>query len=411
MTGDPVATVADFYKAKLTADGWELKGQTGLPTAQQYTFANPKVNNAQLMVLVASKQALQLLPQLKSLDARVPDGKTILALVAPLKPLVPPAATPVPATASAQPGSSTAAATSGPTAPAWLKDIPQYPVQNVTVDSKSLAALGVDPTQNYVQAGTTADSVKTVAEFYTTKLAAQGWPAPQKTSFGSADLGQLLSFEDGKLTILIATKSALGFLPQAKVLADRVPDGQTVVALVTQADVGPKGGTACQAGQECQIGPYKVRISFDRTGFNTTDSFGVTVERLNGSGDWQLSAAAVPSRSTSATEVPFSGDFERGSAAKRQITMNFPISGNWYVYLTINRGMADEAVFYVPQKADPPARMDERLAWAIALSPLLGIVGFAVGQWQLVRRKRQAERKDQPAHPTQPEPDPVTTSV
>ena len=408
LTDDPVATVADFYKTKLTAAGWELQQLQDLPFAKELTFVNSKQNNAQLIVLAAGKQALQLLPQLKSLDARVPTGKTILALVAPTKPLTigggSPAAkgTPPPAV-----GSANQAAPAGVTAPAWLKDIPQYNVQNITIDSATLQALGVDPTQNYVQAGLTPDGVKTVADFYTSKLTALGWDAPDKSNLGSPDLGQILNFQNDKLMVLIVNKSAMGFLPQAKAFADRIPNGQTLVALIAPADVGPRGGTACQVGQECQVGPYKVRVTFDRTSFNTTDNFVNTIERLDsGGGDWGLQAESVPSRGTAATAVPFTGDFERGSAAKRQVTMNFPISGNWYVYLTI-KGSAGEAVLYIPQKVEPPARMDERLAWAIGLAPLLGIVGFAVGQWQLVRRRRQAERVTSPI----PDPDPVGTGV
>ena len=292
--------------------------------------------------------------------------------------------------------------------PAWFASLPQYDLKPLTVDDSMVQLLGLDPQAVYVKAGLTGDSLTTVVDFYTSKLAGMGWPDPKKSNLISDSVAQTLSYQNGKLTILIASKQAFGMLPQTKALNAQIPDGQTFVALITPVDKPPMAGTRCQPGTECQVGPYKVKVSLSRTDFNTTDGFTATVERLDQTtGDWQLKAAAVPSSSTSATEVDFSGSFTSGNATTRPVDMNFPISGNWYIYLTITTAESGSATLYIPEQAAPPPVMDPKLAWAIGLAPVVGFVGFGFGQWRFVRRKLKGEKTLPPVAPEVEVPEPV----
>ncbi len=404
LTADSLDTMTGDYSTKLAGQGWTLKNKRGFPTeamAQQLTFSNPKFPDAQLMVLAATKNVLSLVPQLKAFDAKVPAGKNILAVIVPLVNLNELASPTSPAPVTKTPvGEQSKIA-----APAWFASLPKYDLKDLSVNQSVLGGLGIDTTGIFYRAGLTADPVKKVSDFYTGQLKDMGWPAPAKSNILTDDLGQVLDFQDGKLTILIASKAALELTPQTKSLSSQIPDGQTVVVLLTQVDAAPRPGTACQPGAECQVGPYKLKISLDRTSFNTTNSFVATVERLDQSGgEWKLAAEVVPSKSTSATPVQFNGDFERGTANPRQIKMDFPISGNWYIYLTV-KDAGGEAVAYIPAVVDPPTVMDARLAWLIGLSPGLGVVGFAFGQWRMIRRRKQDERAAAETLPTPAEPE------
>jgi hypothetical protein len=150
-------------------------------------------------------------------------------------------------------------------------------------------------------------------------------------------------------------------------------------------------GVECKFGADCKAGPYQVRINFDRTDFNTTDKFILTVERVNSQNDdWQLEPQIIPQRGTSAVPVKFSEASKEGPL-KRRAELDFPISGNWFVYLTI-KGSEGTGQIRIPVRAEPPPKIPDWIAWAIALSPLLGIAGFALGQWRLVARRKREER-------------------
>lgn len=162
-------------------------------------------------------------------------------------------------------------------------------------------------------------------------------------------------------------------------------------AAMAQTQPTPPPGTDCKAATECKVGPYNLRVSFDHDSFNTTDPVLVTVERLDqAGGDWQLEAEVVPGVRTSAVPVKFSGDLATSDPAKRQAKIDFPISGNWYVHLTV-KGVVGTGQLRIATRAEPPPKMPEWLAWTIGLSPLIGIVGFAFGQWRHVRRRKREE--------------------
>ncbi len=419
LSADPVATIADFYVTKLEAAGWKAE-RVPLPSlelGQQITFTNAQLPGAQLIVLVANKTVLALAPQFKTLGDKVPDGQNLIAIAAPLSPVAArttaaarngtaqntAAASPTTAAANAQ------ATATGPQilppkgvtsteerveAPNWFQYLPTYSnLQNLEIEDSALRLLGIGRTEYYIATGITPDSVTKVAEFYTSKLKAQGWANPAKSGLPTENVGQQLVYRDGKLIILIASKAALGLVPQFKALNEKVPEGQTIVALLAPGDAPPKSGTRCKAGVECTVGPYKVLITFSTSSFNTTDKFVTTIERLDKpTGDWQLTAEVAPSTSTEATPVKFNGDFEKGNAAKRSINMDFPIAGNWYVYLTI-KDAAGESRLLIPVKVDSPPVMDEWLAWTIGLAPLIGIVGFGLGQWRMIVRRKRTEQQ------------------
>lgn len=167
---------------------------------------------------------------------------------------------------------------------------------------------------------------------------------------------------------------------------------------------GPRlPGAECKAGTECKVGSYQVRVTFDRDTFNTTDSFVATVERLDKtSADWKLEAESFPDPKTSATPVKLPDISETGDPNKRQVKVYFPISGSWYLHLTLS-GSAGKGELRVPARVEAPPKLDEWLAWTIALSPLIGIVGFALGQWRYVVKRRRAEKNLPAASPEQPE--------
>ncbi len=425
LTPDSVSTVADFYNSKLGAAGW--KGQiTPLPTAeqgQQILFTNSQKAGGFLLLLVVSREALAQSPQYQALLARVPEGQTLVAMGAPAvagsiaqQPVVttapaqasqntPNPATTVQAVATAAPKTDSQDL---PQAPNWFNFIPIYNgLQKIEVDDATLSAVGISPSSYYVVAGSTGDTVAKVADFYTKEMKNRGWSAPEKTPLVSEDLGLQLTFGGGarQLIVLVASKAALGLAPQFKALSSKLGEGQTLIALAAPADKAPEKATRCTPGAECSVGPYKIKVNLSSATFNTTDKFTATVERLDKpAGDWQMQVEAKPSTTTEATPVKFSGDFERGTAAKREAQIDFPISGNWFVYITI-KDAAGAATLLVPARVEPPAVMDEKLAWLIGLSPLLGILAFAFGQWRLIVKRNRARQE------ATPDPEPVDTLV
>ncbi len=410
LSSDAIGTIADFYTARLEAADWkgERTPLVSETLAQQLQYANPKIDGSQLIILVASKSVLKLAPQFRELDAKVPDGKNIVLIAAPLPgaviPTVPSGATTT--TPAAASGIATPAASAAVTSaanpkvaaepPAWFRIVPTYPkLQKVELDPKSLAAADLDPSEFYITAGLTTDPVATVAEYYTSRLKAQGVGSPRKTALPKEEIGQQLvySVRGDLLLAIIASKQAVGLVPQLKDLEKNMQDGQTLVVLVAPVGAPPVKGAKCQPGVECAVGPYKVLVTFDRATFNTTDSFAAAVERKDKPGNaWKLQADLVPGNNTEATLVKLNGSWENGTAPVREVKASFPIAGSWYVAFAINDS-AGEARFYLPVTVEAPPLLDEGLAWVIGLFPLIGIVGFIIGQWRLVVRRRQAERQ------------------
>src|SRR5690349_7356940 len=81
--------------------------------------------------------------------------------------------------------------------PAWLKDLPTYNnLEKVELDDATLAALtvlGIDHAKYYINMNLSADELKTIADFYTTKLEALGWQV-QRTPIINETLGLQLQF-------------------------------------------------------------------------------------------------------------------------------------------------------------------------------------------------------------------------
>lgn len=384
-SSDSVTTIADFYVSKLEAAGWKAERQPlGPPDlAQQLTFTDPKTPGKQLIVLVAGKTALQAVPGLKTLATQIADKQTLVALAASI---------------GAAPGGATGTEDKQtlPTelieAPPWFKTIPIYAGgKKLELDNTLFNALGASRSQFYADAVLTPDSVTKVVDFYSTTFRSRSWAAPVKNPLPKEELGQVLIYRGGSLILLVASREALNSVPTFKGLAGSVPEGQTLVVLATPVEPPPVSGTRCVAGEVCQVGGYKVKVTFDRSRFNTTDPVLATVERLDKKNTaWELKAEIVPSNSTSASVVTFNGDFEKGTADSRKVKLDFPIAGNWFVALAI-KGEAGEAKFYITSEVDPPPLLDERLAWALGLSPILGLIGFAIGQWRLVLRRQREE--------------------
>ena len=174
-----------------------------------------------------------------------------------------------------------------------------------------------------------------------------------------------------------------------------------IAAVMARPDVanaqfgGPKApaGTECKLGVKCNAGPYPIIITFDRTTLNTTDEFLITVQRLDKpTGNWQLQAEIIPSGRTSATDVKYDADriLQTNDPSKLQIKGYYPISGTWWLHLSIN-GEAGLGQLRIATKVEAPPQMPEWLAWTIALSPILGIIGFALGQWRLVVNRKREE--------------------
>jgi hypothetical protein len=157
----------------------------------------------------------------------------------------------------------------------------------------------------------------------------------------------------------------------------------------------PPKGTECKVATVCQVGPYKLNISFDRATLNTTDEFLITVQQSdNQNPTWQLQEAQViPSGRTSATTVKYDSDRLLASSdpTKRQIKAYFPISGSWWIYFGVNSPAGLEYV-RIAANVEPPAKMPDWLAWTIALSPILLVLGFIIGQWRLVARRKREEQ-------------------
>lgn len=156
----------------------------------------------------------------------------------------------------------------------------------------------------------------------------------------------------------------------------------------------PPPGVDCQTGQECQVGPYTIRITFDRQTFNTTDEFLITVQRLNSPNTgWQLEAEVIPAARTSATTVKYDADrfLATNDPSQRQIKGYFPISGDWYLHLIIS-GPDGTGELHTAMHVAPPAKLPDWLAWAIGLSPLLGIAAFVIIQWRYVLRRKREEQ-------------------
>ena len=152
-------------------------------------------------------------------------------------------------------------------------------------------------------------------------------------------------------------------------------------------------GVECKVGTSCAVGPYTLLITLDRTTFDTTNEYLMTIQRTDQKGgDWQLRAEVVPSGRTSAVTVQYDSDrlLTTGDPSKRQIKGYFPISGTWWIYVTVS-GEAGNGALRIATTVEAPPKMPDWLAWTIGLSPIIGIIGFAIGQWRLVMRRKREE--------------------
>lgn len=154
---------------------------------------------------------------------------------------------------------------------------------------------------------------------------------------------------------------------------------------------------AQEQGKEYQAGPYRVRVTYDRNPLKSGQDFYMTVERLDAaSPDWQLQVESLPVR-ISATPVKAEGDFQTSDPTKRLVKTQLPISGTWQIVLTLS-GSAGRQQVQIPARAEPPPAMETWLAWLIGLSPVVGFIGFAIGQYRFVqKRRRVAKMQDPPA--------------
>ena len=182
------------------------------------------------------------------------------------------------------------------------------------------------------------------------------------------------------LAVLVVVTSAVGPTREAQAQFGGTP---------------PPTGTECKLNAECKAGPYLVKITLDRATLNTTDDFLITVQRLDNptSNDWSMAAEVVPSGRTSAVLVKYDADrfLPSSDPTQRQIRGYYPISGTWWLHLSIN-GAAGLGQLRIATNVEAPPKMPEWLAWAIGLAPILGLVGFGLGQWRLVVRRKREER-------------------
>jgi hypothetical protein len=149
-------------------------------------------------------------------------------------------------------------------------------------------------------------------------------------------------------------------------------------------------GSECKPGAECTAGDYRVKLTLNQTSFNTTDEYFLTVDQLTPlSADWRLEVDVIPSRGTSATTVKFTDD--NGDRARRQMKIHFPIGGSWTIQVII-QGQLNNGYLRLPATVEAPPKLPDWLAWAIGLSPLIGLIGFAIGQWRLIVRRKRAVR-------------------
>jgi|GEM_PF-2123081 len=148
-------------------------------------------------------------------------------------------------------------------------------------------------------------------------------------------------------------------------------------------------GSECKPGAECTAGNYRVKLTLNQTSFNTTDDYFVTVDQLDSlSSDWRLEVDVIPSRGTSATTVKYTDD--NGDRVRRQTKIHFPIGGSWTIQVII-QGQVNNGYLRLPATVEAPPKLPDWLAWVIGLSPLIGLIGFAIGQWRfIVWRKRAA---------------------
>lgn len=167
-------------------------------------------------------------------------------------------------------------------------------------------------------------------------------------------------------------------------------------ATVTAQSSDQPAGTMCQPGVVCAVGPYKIMVSFDRNSFDTTNDYVMAVQwQGNADNNWQVTGAEiVPQPGTDAIKVKYDSDriLSTTDPHQKQIKGYFPISGDWWIHVTINSTQG-AAQFLTQAIVAAPPKMPIWLAWAIGLSPIIGIVGFFVGQWRLVRRRKRAERQ------------------
>ncbi len=171
-----------------------------------------------------------------------------------------------------------------------------------------------------------------------------------------------------------------------------------ILGLALTAGAGRASAQNAPSG-DYTAGPFKLRVTFDRDTFKSAQEFYLTVERLDGpAGDWNLDVTSEPSRSTSATPVKYSGDFHTSEPDKRLVKLQIPISGNWSVRLSLQSGTSTGQVSLPVMRVEPPPIIANWLAWLIGLTPVLGLLGFAFGQWRQVINRRREKQLSEDIH-------------
>jgi hypothetical protein len=98
-----------------------------------------------------------------------------------------------------------------------------------------------------------------------------------------------------------------------------------------------------------------------------------------------VTAAAVPDAGTNATELPATITPVRSDPGgfKGYVTMG--VRGRWQLHFVVS-GLLGTNTVNLPLDVAAPTEIPLWLAWAIALSPLLGLLAFAQGQRAYLRR-------------------------
>jgi hypothetical protein len=98
-----------------------------------------------------------------------------------------------------------------------------------------------------------------------------------------------------------------------------------------------------------------------------------------------VTAAAVPDAGTNATELPATITAVRSDPGgfKGYVTMG--VRGRWHLHFVVS-GLLGTDTVNLPLDVAAPTEIPLWLAWAIALSPLLGLLAFARRQRSYLRR-------------------------
>jgi peroxiredoxin len=124
--------------------------------------------------------------------------------------------------------------------PVWFNEIPLYENgQHTELSGPTVSSLGYDPSHYYATSVYTPDSVTTITDYYTTKLAAVGWQKTEQTALtANPQAGQLIYFsrtqgsENQVLAIIPFSRELFNNYPRTKNLAVSTPGNTNVVFYV-----------------------------------------------------------------------------------------------------------------------------------------------------------------------------------